>query len=237
VSIDQPAADVGVTTGAVVQFAGSASDPDGQLPLSHLWTFPACASPTSATVEDPGGVTFACDPGAYPVTYRVCDSAGQCAQASRTVSVLGACQFLPQTGWSVAFVDSEETTGENGRATNAIDGNPATIWHTRWSGVSPGHPHELRIDTGETRTLCGFGYLPRQDGGTNGMIRGYDLAVSTNGTTWTTVASGTLLSSPSTALQVIDFAAVQARYVRLRSLSAVNNGPYASAAEIRLKGQ
>src|SRR5262245_25038065 len=33
----------------------------------------------------------------------------------------------------VVSVDSQELVGENGAATNAIDGNPATFWHTEWA--------------------------------------------------------------------------------------------------------
>ena len=39
-SIDQPASSVTVAPGEAVEFLGSASDPDGELPLTLEWTFP-----------------------------------------------------------------------------------------------------------------------------------------------------------------------------------------------------
>ncbi|MDH2394028.1 RICIN domain-containing protein, partial [Streptomyces sp. HNM0663] len=49
---------------------------------------------------------------------------------------------ISKADWSVVYSDSEETTGENGTDANAIDGNPATKWHTKWYGGSDALPHE-----------------------------------------------------------------------------------------------
>ncbi len=238
-SIDLPASEISVASGAVVAFAGSGSDPDGELPLSYAWTFPACAVPVSSVAEDPGPVSFDCAPGSYEVSFAVCDAGGRCATDERTIQVLGACTVQPQTGWSLVSVSSQETIGENSPAAQAFDGNPATFWHSRWSGSNPpAHPHEIRIDTGALRTLCGFHYLPRQDGGTNGTIKDYEFAVSTDGTTWTTVASGVLIQSPTASSErIVEFAPRAGRYLRLRALSEVRGNRWASAAEIRVRAQ
>jgi hypothetical protein len=37
----------------------------------------------------------------------------------------------------VVKADSEEISGENGKAANAVDGNTNTIWHTQWQDESP----------------------------------------------------------------------------------------------------
>src|ERR1039457_6443024 len=47
---------------------------------------------------------------------------------------------------TVVKVDNEETAGENGRGTNAVDGNPNTIWHTQWQDATPECPHEIIIE-------------------------------------------------------------------------------------------
>ena len=83
---------------------------------------------------------------------------------------------LPRTGWQ-ASADSVELAGENGAAANAIDGNPATFWHTQWQAASPPHPHSLVVDLGTTARLAGFRYLPRAGGG-NGTIALYHFYVS-----------------------------------------------------------
>lgn len=66
--------------------------------------------------------------------------------------------------WTIAYVDSEELSAEDGSAENAIDGQVATFWHTRWSDSRPDHPHALVIDLGESRVVSGFRYVPRQGG-------------------------------------------------------------------------
>ncbi len=80
-----------------------------------------------------------------------------------------------KSDWTLRSVDSEELVGEDGAAVNAFDGNPATFWHTNWSGANDSHPHRIIIDLGGMREIGGFRYLPRQDGGTNGRIAGYAL--------------------------------------------------------------
>jgi hypothetical protein len=237
--IDLPTGDASIVSGALLEFAGTSFDPDGELPLSRLWTFPACAAPSSSSLEDPGPVAFNCAPGKYSVEFRVCDSGALCATDVREVTVLSAsCAQISQSGWTLAGVSSQEVTGENGAATNAFDSSAATIWHSRWTGANPpAHPHEIRIDTGATGTLCGFSYEPRQDGGTNGKIRDYEFAVSTDGTNWTTVASGTLITVATDASErSVDFAPTLGRYIRLRALSSAGGDRFATAAEIRLRG-
>jgi beta-galactosidase len=86
---------------------------------------------------------------------------------------------LSHEGWTVAYVDSEEREREDGTAENAIDGQVANFWHTQWGSASPNHPHRLVLDLGETRSLSGFRYVPRQGTGTvGGRIKDYSIYVS-----------------------------------------------------------
>jgi hypothetical protein len=104
---------------------------------------------------------------------------------------------ISQSNWTLLFVDSQETSGENGAATNAFDGNTGTIWHTEWSSANPPHPHEIQIDLGATYDISGFRYLPRQSGPINGTIAQYEFYVSTDSGNWgTAVNTGTLSASP-----------------------------------------
>ncbi|HWX22883.1 MAG TPA: beta-galactosidase [Candidatus Binatia bacterium] len=85
---------------------------------------------------------------------------------------------LSHEGWTIAFVDSEEREREDGSAENAIDGQVANFWHTEWGAVTPGHPHRLVLDLGQSRTLSGFRYVPRQGAATlDGRIRDYRVYV------------------------------------------------------------
>ncbi|MEV6521167.1 phosphocholine-specific phospholipase C [Longispora sp. NPDC051575] len=132
---------------------------------------------------------------------------------------------------TVKYFDSQETVGETAPATRAVDGNPATFWHTKWSGGNAPLPHELQLDLGSARTVTGVTYLPRQDGGANGRIGQYELQLSTDGTTWSTAVAGTF--ADDAAAKTVRCWPTSARYVRLRALTeAGGRGPWTSAAEI-----
>jgi signal transduction histidine kinase len=87
-------------------------------------------------------------------------------------------QLLNREGWKIAYADSEEHELEDGSAENAIDGNPASYWHTQWSTGSPNHPHHLVLDLGKSCIVAGFRYLPRPgDGTVGGRIKDYRVYV------------------------------------------------------------
>lgn len=135
-------------------------------------------------------------------------------------------------GVSVRSADSEETSALNGLAANVLDGNPATLWHTRYTGgsIAP-MPHEIQLDLGGSYAVTDLYYQPRTDTSPNGRIARYEVYVSADGTNWgSTVASGTFANS--TALQAVRFPATTGRYVRLRALSEVAGNQFTSIAEL-----
>ncbi|WP_329200570.1 MULTISPECIES: TIM-barrel domain-containing protein [unclassified Streptomyces] len=145
---------------------------------------------------------------------------------------------LPQSAWRLLSTDSQETAAENGAATNAFDGDPATTWHTAWSSTTPAPlPHEVSIDLGARYTVDGLGYLPRQDGGVNGRIGSYEIYVSDTTTDWgPPAATGTF--ADTAAPERITLPAKTGRYLRLRALTeAGGRGPWSSAAELTLTGR
>jgi galactose oxidase len=138
---------------------------------------------------------------------------------------------LPSSGWTA--VASDQQSGYP--AGNAIDGNKATIWHSRFSPTAVPLPHSITIDMHATNYVSGLTYLPRQDTSSNGTIGQYSINVSSDGTTWIKVATGTWADDKS--LKTAVFSAVSARYVRLTAFTeAGNRGPWSSAAEIGLLG-
>ncbi|MGV9777904.1 discoidin domain-containing protein [Streptosporangium sp. NPDC003464] len=150
----------------------------------------------------------------------------------------GGPRILPRTGWTVAYCDSQELVAEHDPATNVLDGNMATFWHTQWTNVSPvpQSPHEIQLDMQSSHTVSGFTYLPRQDGSQNGWVGQYEFYVSADGTNWgTPVATGTF--AKDNALKTVNFPAVSGRYVRFRALSEVNGNPWTSCAELNVIGK
>ncbi|MET9956082.1 TIM-barrel domain-containing protein, partial [Streptomyces sp. NPDC006339] len=144
---------------------------------------------------------------------------------------------IPKTDWKVVRADSEETSAENGAAANAIDGDPATRWHTAYSGTTAPLPHEIQIDLGARYDVDGLRYLPRQDGGVNGRIGGYEVYVSeTTGDWGSPVATGTFADTATE--KTVATAAKRGRYLKLRALTeAGGRGPWTSAAEISALGR
>jgi hypothetical protein len=233
--IGSPSGNVTISAGGIVDFRGSGSDPDYDVPLSYSWNFGDPAIPVSK-VENPGLVKFT-KAGTYTVKLTVTDKLGLAdpSPATRTITVTGNSSGpLARSGWKVKKVDSQEVVGENGAAVNVFDGNKNSIWHTKWyQGTAP-MPHEIQIDLGANYTLTGFKYLPRQDG-VNGRIADYKFYVSGDGVNWgAAVATGKL---PNTnAEQTVSFSQVPGRYVRLEALSEVNGNPWTSVAELNVLG-
>ncbi|WP_326791724.1 family 20 glycosylhydrolase [Streptomyces sp. NBC_00841] len=137
---------------------------------------------------------------------------------------------LPKSGMRVTSVDSEETVAEKAAAANVLDDDPYTHWHTAYSPAPAAPPHEITVDTGGHHRLSGFRYLPRQDGGANGRVRDYEFSVSDNGRTWRTVATGSFADDQTE--KEVTFKTTAARHIRFRALSATNDGPFTSMAEL-----
>jgi arylsulfatase A-like enzyme len=143
--------------------------------------------------------------------------------------------LIPSDRMKVHRVSSESSS--NGKlASKAIDGDPDTWWHTSFAGEPAKHPHELVIDLGDERRVSGIRYLPRQDGGWNGAIADCEIFVSNSPAGFTqpiSRASFTKSRDPQDA----KFATVTGRYLMIRILSEVNDGPWASIAEVGVIGQ
>jgi beta-galactosidase len=76
---------------------------------------------------------------------------------------------LDQSNWTIAWVDSEEATKEDGGALNAINGQNSDYWITADKAA---YPHRLVIDLGRSVEVAGLRYVPRQGpDGVAGRIR------------------------------------------------------------------
>ena len=136
---------------------------------------------------------------------------------------------ISQTGWT-ASTDSFQPGTES---IKAIDGNTATMWHTRWYPLGAPLPHNLTIDLKNISMVDGCTYLPRQDGGSNGNIGQYQIFTSIDGTTFGIVASGVFVDDATQ--KAVNWQPGLARYVQITVLSeAGNRGPWTSAAEINI---
>ena len=86
--------------------------------------------------------------------------------APDAATVIAGDASISQAGWTVV-ADSAEAGNP---ATDAIDGDTGTFWHSEYSPDTVGLPHTITVDMGSSYLVGSTTYLPRQDGGSNGNI-------------------------------------------------------------------
>ena len=133
----------------------------------------------------------------------------------------------------VVYVSSEEGP-DGGYGKNLVDGDPNTIWHTMYSITVPKYPHWVDFDCGEMKLIKGFTYLPRQDGGNNGNIKGYKVQLSEDGQTWQDPVCEGEFDGSSKEKKVMLPQPQRARYLRFTALSSQNGADFASGAEFNV---
>ena len=136
--------------------------------------------------------------------------------------------------WTIHTVSSQNKRSNEG-AEKAIDGNPKTIWHSKWSGGTDKMPHCLSINFGEKLNLKGFTYLPRIGSAKGGILDQYRLEVSTDGQTWTKASEGrfdNIQNDPTLREIRFDKTYQNIRYMRFTGLHSIQNKPHSSAAEL-----
>ena len=202
-------------------------DPDGLVTVKHLLG-PATIRYTTDGSEPTEKAAEYLKPFAFAGTGTV---KARAYVKGQPPSAVATRQYRFRAGrgkWKVLRASSFEPGNE---PRLAIDGDPGTLWHTRWQGTVPKHPHELQIDLGKATAISAVTCLPRQDG-VNGRIAKYELYISAKRKAWgKPVAAGTFADAAT--LQTVRLAKpVVGRYLRLVALSEAKGGPWASLAEI-----
>lgn len=122
----------------------------------------------------------------------------------------------------------------DGEAQLAIDGDPATLWHTKWGESCSDENAWLELRLNQPTEINALRYLPRPEG-VNGTIKTYKIQVKENeADPWKDVASGTWSTSAGWKLAAFD--AVTAQYVRLIGVETLSDSEtkFVSAAEVRV---
>lgn len=211
--------------GYTVEVADGSSNLFGEVATGEsvetTWLLTAPADAAGATVGIGISATYLAD-----CDVRTVETVQQASVASRS--------RIPNSQIA-ASANSEETEGEDGRAVNMLDGDATTFWHSLWSTAgATSYPHVVTLDLGANAQVDGVGYLSRGDV-QNGPIKAYTVAVSTDGTTYTDVASGEWLKAPG-GFQDVSFTEVEARYIRITALSSVSGTQFAAIAELAVYG-
>lgn len=188
------------------------------------------------------------DPADVVFTASWTDAEGKAAEDSDTLRVAPSAfpkreLFTGHDELEVVGVSSEQTSLEpapSGFADAAIDDDPSTYWHSKWSDGEDPYPHEIVIKVIPCAqngcTINGLEFTQRQNAD-NGRVGGYEIFVSEDGKTWgDSVASGEFIGD--LAPQFVAFKAVEGKYVRLVETSPLLAGKnFGGAAEIRISGK
>ena len=95
-------------------------------------------------------------------------------------------KYIPIAHLSINAV-STEATSQGRHATNAIDGNIYTNWHSAWNGTD--RDKFIVIELDESKNLTALEYIPVAGG--NGKIESAQILTSLDGENWTEVVAGT----------------------------------------------
>lgn len=145
-----------------------------------------------------------------------------------------ASMDYPVGDMTVDSFSSQEIEGDPGAATNVLDGNPSSFWHSKWVGNYTDTERWIILKLDEETKLDALRYLPRQNAA-NGRINTYRVEVSSDKSDWTTVAEGNWNSDTSWKMAEFD-TPTAATYVRLTGV--VTDGgqnKFITAAEIRVR--
>lgn len=208
-----------------------------EAPVNTLRTIPI--GPVAIPIRDPDGTVSISSPDSLaqamhngkPVNLPITIEDGLVLTRPISTQIPGTAvsrQFAWQPDRSAwrAKASSEES-GE-GFAKHAIDGNPATFWHSRWSQNAANHPHAFEIDLGKSMPIEGISYQPRLDS-PNGRINAYRIEISSNGSSWKLAAQGNFPNNSSE--HIVELKACEtARYLKIIAIDS-HGGPWATAAE------
>lgn len=146
----------------------------------------------------------------------------------------GSGNFINSSEIKIIKVSSEETSAENGKAENVLDGQLSTYWHTEWKNNLIAHPHYLEFDLGKEFLIDGFEYTARQDS-YNGRIKNYEFYITNDLMNPGNPVIKSVFENTQSR-QSIKFPAHSGRYIKLIALDEINNNKWSSCSEIKISG-
>lgn len=163
-------------------------------------------------------------------------SSGQPQKALSKYNKIKAKNLIPAKKVKILRVSSENTANRK-LARFAVDGDPRTIWHSRWSDRKEKHPHELVLDLGADYSVSGFRYLTRQENGWNGSFADVEFYVSQDQNDFDEKPAAVTKFKKTKVAQSVDLKIPKlGRFIKVNVLSEVDGNVWGSAAEIGVIG-
>ena len=139
---------------------------------------------------------------------------------------------LSKQGWSITSFSSEETSGEgatDGRATNLIDGDLNSYWHSKWTGTAASYPHQIVIDMGGLKSVEGVSIVQRNS--LSRSVKDFEILHSIDGQSF--VSAGNYILVNSGSIQYFKFPnKLSIRHLKIVAKSAHDGDKFAALAEI-----
>jgi hypothetical protein len=200
------------------------------------WTSKPIIGNDSFSVEIPiADLEFKSDHIPYELKVKLVHQNGNVTETIYSYSFLSGKPVLyfansnEKEGWSVVSYSSQEVAGEAGAASNLIDGNAATYWHSQWSSPAAVYPHQFVIDMGSTKTAKGL--TIKQRSGLQRAIKNTELFTSNDGVNF--ISAGTYTFANTNGPQYFDFATSKTfRYFKVVASTSWDGLQFASLAEI-----
>lgn len=164
----------------------------------------------------------------------------------KTTKEKTALEAIDRNGWEATADSYHNSEGpSDGPASNLLDGDNSSIWHTNYGGGSGGQafPYNVVITFGKDVKFQSFSYTPRQEGeDTNGNIKGYKLYASTeeskldyDSDKWgEPIAEGDFTYNGVSPIYVNLKEECTAKQIKLVATSAKNGKTFAGGAEFNL---
>ena len=132
-----------------------------------------------------------------------------------------------KTNWEVIGSSSEETANENGKASNILDKDFSTYWHSRWSSNAAQPPHFLTIDMKQLLPAKGFTLTQRSG---QRKVKDIELLISNDNISWESLGNHQL--KDYAGQQVVRLTSGKIfRYFKILINSAHDGLQYAALAE------
>ncbi|MBS5951851.1 MAG: discoidin domain-containing protein, partial [Clostridium sp.] len=152
---------------------------------------------------------------------------------------------ISREGWTAEADSYQNPSGPNdGPASNLIDGNVSSIWHTNYGGGQgkQEYPYNVLFTLNGVKKFQSFSYTPRQQGeGVNGNIKGYELWAATSDTKlaadsseWKKIAQGNFKYDGINPIYVNLDEEVSANQLKFVAVSSNNGQKFAGGAEFNL---
>ena len=139
-------------------------------------------------------------------------------------------EFLPMPAASIVESSSEEFDSP---ASNILNNDIFSVWHSQWIDNAPLHPHSFLLDLGEATEFSGIALFPRQEG-LIAAISSFDIYLSNEPQMpEKPFISGVLPYSDDVQLLHFD-QKEKARYIRFVAKEGFNGEPWACLSKFRL---